>query len=69
MLLAVYVEDLGEYPTDIIKETCRDFRRTKKFFPIISEIRETCEEKFEFRRALLRALANARSGVRFLTSG
>lgn len=69
MMVAVYAGDLHEYPKDVILEVCKEIRRERKFFPVIKDIREACEEKFEFRRALLRELSVIISGAKLLSAG
>lgn len=53
MMLAVYAKDLSEYPRDVILDACGEIRREQRFFPTIADLRDECEQRFEFRRALL----------------
>lgn len=69
MMLAVYAGDLAEYPRDVIVDACREVRRESRFFPTIADLRDECESRFEFRRALRRELEIAMSGVRLLGAG
>jgi hypothetical protein len=69
MMIALYAGDLGEYPRDVIVDVCREMRREQKFFPVISDIRDECESRFEFRKALRSELENILSGVRYLGAG
>lgn len=41
-MTSVYVEDLEEFPIDIIRSACRSWRRSEKWFPRIAELREEC---------------------------
>jgi hypothetical protein len=43
MIADDWAEDLGEFPLWVIEDAARQWRRTKKFRPQISEIRELCE--------------------------
>lgn len=52
-MIAVFKADLSEYPEDVIVAVCHEFRKTQKFFPTLSDLRAACEDRFEFRRALL----------------
>lgn len=69
MMVAVYAEDLQEFPLDIVRDACKGIRKTKTFFPTLSEICDGCRERFAFRRALLRELEMVASGVRLLSGG
>lgn len=61
-LLVVYANDLAEYPSDVIADACKALRRENRFFPTISEMRDACEERFEFRRSLSVELRNIIDG-------
>lgn len=61
-LLLVYTKDLAEYPEDVIQHATEFMRREIKFFPTISEIRDACEELYEFRRALKSACEHLLEG-------
>jgi hypothetical protein len=37
--------------------------------PVIADLRDECEARFEFRRALRRELENILSGVKYLSAG
>jgi hypothetical protein len=69
MMIAVYANDLSDYPRDVILDACGEIRREQRFFPTISDLRDACEERFEFRRALLIETARTISGVRRLSAG
>ncbi len=49
-LLRDYVEDLAEYPVDLLEEGIRQYRRRGKWFPKVSELREIMEPMLEARR-------------------
>ncbi len=49
-LLRDYIEDLAEYPADILKEGIRQYRRRGKWFPKTAELREIMEPMLEARR-------------------
>lgn len=65
-LLLVYAGDLMEYPEDIVRDACKSMRRSLKFFPTISEMREECEKRYEFRRALKVEIENLMNGQKKL---
>ncbi len=54
--IAVMAEELSAYPLDAVRDACRVWPRGHKFFPTWAELRELCEERVLFRRALARAL-------------
>lgn len=39
---AIFVEDLTEFPADVIMDAFRFWRRTEKFSPSVADIRERC---------------------------
>ena len=45
-----YVEDLSEYPADILDDVAVEWRRTEKFWPTIAELRERCKAHRSLRR-------------------
>lgn len=49
-LVRDYIEDLAEYPADILEEGIRQYRRRGKWFPKIAELREIMEPMLEARR-------------------
>lgn len=60
VLLEDYLEDLGEFPADLIAEACRQYRRSNhpdhKFFPRVCQLREITVALFCERKAVLRKL-------------
>lgn len=52
-LLAIYLEDLVEYPPDLLTNACREWRRTQKFWPTISELIALMEPRVKHRREML----------------
>jgi hypothetical protein len=69
MMVAVYANDLAEYPRDVIVDACKEIRREHRFFPTIADLRDECETRFEFRKALRQELENLMSGVKYLGAG
>ena len=63
-MIAVYSIDLCDYPEDVILSVCRDMRAEKKFFPSLNEIKNACNERFEFRKAMLREIEASLSGTK-----
>lgn len=59
VLVSVYAEDLAEFPVDVISDVCKEVRRTQKFFPTISDLRNLCVERIMFRTSLRGALSKA----------
>lgn len=55
-LLACYAEDMRQYPADIVREGCRKWARTEKFFPAWSELKEILDRLSRNRFALYHAL-------------
>lgn len=56
MHLDQFAEDLAEYPLDIIEATCREWRRTQRFWPTIAEFLEIAGPKLRLRKSTLRRL-------------
>ncbi len=50
--VVVYAEELTVYPIDAVRAACRDWADTQTFFPAWSELRDRCEARVLFRRAL-----------------
>lgn len=57
---ADYVEDLGEYPAEVIFEASKQYRRSpeSKFFPKIGELRALCDAKVFPIRSELKKIFN-----------
>lgn len=55
ILFADYIEDLAEYPADVIMQATKDYRRDleSKFFPKIGELRALCDARVRPTRKLL----------------
>jgi hypothetical protein len=54
----VFVEDLAEFPADVIAEAFKFWRRTEKFSPSVADIRERCWRLASARYTAKRALEN-----------
>lgn len=54
--IAVMAEELSCYPSDVVRDTCRTWAATNKFFPAWAELHAMAEERVLKRRCLLRAL-------------
>lgn len=52
---AIFAEDLAEFPADVVAEAFRYWRRTEKWSPTVSDIRERC-----WRKASVRVMAKFR---------
>ena len=56
VLMETYIEDLEHMPADVLERVCRQWRRTKKFWPTIAELLELCDGEDKRRRRRLRRL-------------
>lgn len=52
---AIFVEDLSEFPADVVAESFKYWRRTEKWSPTVADIRERC-----WRKANVRVVARYR---------
>lgn len=57
--IGVYIADLAQYPQDVIAWACSESRRSCKFFPVVKELRDLCDERMKYRRRLLSLLTAA----------
>jgi hypothetical protein len=56
ILMEDYIEDLSEFPLDLIQDACKEWRRNEKWWPKISELREIITKLHSERKnALFRA--------------
>lgn len=58
--IEVGIEDLAEFPLDVIKTACRKLRRREKWMPAVAEIREECNQLVQRRRWLREAAQGKR---------
>lgn len=56
MKIAAFIEELSDYPFDVVKNVCRDWPRKSKWQPTLFELRTECENRVIVRRALLEAV-------------
>lgn len=49
-----FIEDLCDYPIDLIRDACVQWRRTETFFPIIKDLRSLIVGPYRVRQAELR---------------
>jgi hypothetical protein len=56
MMLGVMAEELSEFPADVVRESLRDWSRTEKWWPTLSEIRERCLKATRVQSGLKSAL-------------
>lgn len=54
--IQVFIEDLREFPTDVVVDAFRHWRRRERFAPTVAEIRELCWRAMPMRMGLRRAL-------------
>ena len=54
--IAIYAEELTEYPIDVVREACRWWAAREKWFPSWAELRAACDERVMKRRAILAGL-------------
>ncbi len=57
--LAVMMEELIEFPPDVVRHVLRGWARREKWRPSLAELRERCERESRARRSLCRALRAA----------
>jgi hypothetical protein len=55
----VYLEELGEYPADVVVDACRAWGRREKFWPSGAELRAECDRRVLRRKRLRDALKAA----------
>ena len=53
---AIYVEELSEFPSDVVIEACRKLGRHEDWFPPANKIRAACHELVRWRRLTAEAL-------------
>lgn len=56
-VIAVYSEDLSEYPADVVIDACRSWARQSKWFPAWVELQELCDLMIRRRRAMRDAVS------------
>ena len=54
--IGAMTEEICAYPLDVMRDACRAWARSNIFFPTWAELRQLCEERVLFRRALAREL-------------
>ena len=54
--IGAMTEELCAYPLGVVRDACRAWARSTKFFPTWAELRQLCEERVLFRRALAHEL-------------
>lgn len=59
MLLDSLVDDLADYPADLVLSAIRDWRRASKWWPKMSELLEHIEPEVARRRSIMAALEGA----------
>lgn len=53
---AVYIDELSEFPLDVVEEACRKLARLDEWFPPISKLRDQCQHLVRWRRVTRDAL-------------
>lgn len=61
LVMATYAEHLQEYPPDIVAYVVDKTIATKKWFPLVSELRKEMETMVSFRRSILNAFERCRN--------
>lgn len=56
MMVASLSEELAEYPWDVVRTALREWPRSEKWWPTLSEMREACHWRVERRRRWLRGM-------------
>ena len=54
--IAIYADELSEYPADVVRDVCRWWAAREKWFPTWAELRQACDERVMKRRAILMGL-------------
>ena len=57
-MVALYVDDMADYPEDVVIEACRSLARSNKWFPAWAELYEALEWRVRKRRLMLKAMTN-----------
>jgi hypothetical protein len=61
-IIAIYVEDLEEYPADVVEYVLKTIRRSSKFFPTWAELYENLElwgrRRMMIKEAIERAISD-----------
>jgi hypothetical protein len=56
MLMAIFTDDVSEYPADVVVDACKTWGKANVFFPSWSELNELCDRRFRKRAAMSAAL-------------
>lgn len=58
-MVAAFLDELCQYPADIVRDICRTWTRIEKFFPAWTDLREMADRRVRKRRKLLEAVRAA----------
>ena len=53
--IGALTEELCGYPEDVVRTVCREWARNNKFFPVLKELIDACNELMILRQAVLSA--------------
>lgn len=56
LMLAIFSEDVGDYPPDVVVDACKGWARSEKWFPAWSELKEYLDRRVKRRRLMAEAL-------------
>ena len=56
LMLAVFSQDIADYPPDVVVDTCKAWARMEKWFPSWSELKGLLDRRVKRRRRMLDAL-------------
>lgn len=56
-MIAILVEELAEFPPDVLATVCRKWARREKWWPSLSDLLADCQRATRWRKSLLKALA------------
>lgn len=59
IMISALAEEMAPYPIDIIQDACRKWARMEKFFPSWAELKDMIDFRFNRRKRLEQALAEA----------
>ncbi len=54
--IAIYAGELSQYPLDVVRDACRSWAKSEKWWPSWAELREQCDDRAMKRRGLLQVL-------------
>ncbi len=56
LMLAIFSEDVGDYPPDVVVDGCKGWARSEKWFPAWAELKDYLDRRVKRRRLMAEAL-------------